>query len=86
MPVPRDRVYVGGRLTKNTGRQQMPAELIDSPSRFLPPAQWSVQEAVTLYSSQLALTPAAWRVRDMISYDLPQLWPREVRAAADPVP
>jgi len=74
---PGDRVYVGGRLTKNTGRQQMPAELIDSPSRFLPPAQWSVQEAVTLYSSQLALTPAAWRVRDMISYDLPQLWPRE---------
>ena len=75
-----DRVYVGGRLSKDVRRQQLPVELIDSPSRFLPLAEWTVQEAGTTFSAQFALTPAAWRLREVISFDLPQLWPREYAA------
>jgi hypothetical protein len=75
---PFDRVYVGGRLGKNDApRQQLPAELIDSPTRFLPPVEYTPQEAITIYSTRFAPTPAAWGVRELISYDLPQLWPRE---------
>ena len=44
-----DRVYVGGRVFRNVGRQQMPVEMIDSPSRFLPLAEWTVQEAITTF-------------------------------------
>ncbi len=72
-----DRVYVGGRLAKDVRRQQVPVELIDSPSRFRPLAEWTTQEAMTTFSVQFALSPAAWRLREVISYDLPQLWPRE---------
>jgi hypothetical protein len=36
-----------------------------------------MQEAMTIFSVQFTPTPAAWRVREVISYDLPQLWPRE---------
>jgi hypothetical protein len=72
-----DRVYVGGRLTKDVGRQQMPTEMVDSPSRFRPRAEWTTQEVITIFSAQFALTPSAWRLREVISYDLPQLWPRE---------
>ena len=72
-----DRVYVGGRLAKDVRRQQIPVELIDSPSRFLPLAEWTMQEAMTTFSAQFALAPAAWRLREVISFDLPQLWPRE---------
>jgi hypothetical protein len=32
---------------------------------------------MTLFTVQFAVTPAAWRLREVISYDLPQLWPRE---------
>ena len=72
-----DRVYVGGRIGKDAGRQQMPAELVDSPSHFRPLAEWTMQEALTTFSAQFAPTPAAWRLREVISFDLPQLWPRE---------
>ena len=72
-----DRVYVGGRVYRNVGRQQMPTEMIDSPRHFLPLAEWTMQEAITTLQAQLAHTPAAWRLREVISYDLPQLWPRE---------
>ena len=77
---PRDRVYVGGRMGKSAGRQQVPAELVDSPTHFQPTVEWTMQEAITIYSSRFAPTPAAWRVRELISYDLPQLWPREYAA------
>ena len=76
---PADRVYIGGRLDRNISgaRLRGPAELIDSPNTFQPPAEWSVQESLTLHAVQYAFTPAAWGVRELISYDLPQLWPRD---------
>lgn len=75
---PLDRVYVGGRLRKTGGsRQKGPADRVDAPTRFLPPADWAVQEALTIHSIQFAHAPAAWGVRELISYDLPQLWPQE---------
>lgn len=76
---PLDRVYIGGRLGKGSGRQQVqvPADLVDAPPQFQAPADWTVQEAQTLYSLHFMPTPSAWGVREVISYDLPQLWPRE---------
>ena len=51
-------------------RQQIPVEVIDSPSRFPPLADMDRQEAMTTFSAQFALAPAAWRLREVISYDL----------------
>jgi hypothetical protein len=70
---PLDRVYIAGRLRKGTSE----TERIDAPSRFPVPFEWDVQEAITLVSIQFSHTPAAWGVRELISDDLPQLWPRE---------
>ncbi len=70
---PLDRVYIAGRLRKGTSE----TERLDAPSRFPVPFEWDVQEAITLVTTQFSHTPAAWGVRELISYDLPQLWPRE---------
>ncbi len=70
---PDDRVYIAGRLRKGTSE----SERLDAPSRFPVPFDWDVQESVTMVTIQFAHAPAAWGVRELISYDLPQLWPRE---------
>lgn len=77
-----DRVYVGGRvsLRDTAARRNRPglaAYRIDLPQTFPVPAGAPMHEAVTALSAQLAYTPSAWRMREIISYDLPELWPRE---------
>src|SRR4029079_5896925 len=48
-----------------------------------PPQGVTVEEGRTLLIANLAHTPAAWGVRELISTDLPLLWPIEqARAAA----
>jgi hypothetical protein len=71
-----DRIYVGGRVPLTGGRLE-PTELVDYPGIFRAPVEWSPQEALTIYGAQLALFPAAWKMRELISDDLPGLWPRE---------
>lgn len=78
---PHDRVYVGGRLRKRSTEERTGSagefERIDAPNRFPVPLEWNVQEAITRVSIQFCPMPAAWGIRELISYDLPQLWPRE---------
>jgi hypothetical protein len=83
---PTDRVYIAGRLRKGTSESVR----LDAPSKFPIPFEWDVQESITLVTTQFAHTPAAWGVRELISYDLLQLWPREytmvIRAFRDASP
>jgi hypothetical protein len=74
---PVDRVYVGGRLARDTGATSASDGLLDSPAGFLPSIEWTAQEAATLYAVQFAVSPAAWKVHELISFDLAQLLPRE---------
>ncbi len=70
---PTDRVYIAGRLRKGTSESAR----LDAPSKFPVPFEWDVQESITLVTTQFAHVPAAWGVRELLSYDLLQLWPRE---------
>ena len=48
-----------------------------------PPEGVTVEEGRALLTATLAMAPAAWGVRELISYDLPLLWPIvQARAAA----
>ncbi len=70
---PQDRVYIGGRVPKTPTTM----ETIDAPRRFPVPLEWDVQQALARVFVQFAHTPAAWGIRELLSTDLPQLWPRE---------
>lgn len=79
---PDDRVYVGGRVRRLPPRVPR-VELIDTLDRFDMPADVPPQEAVTRLSAQFAYTTAPWGLRESISYDLPELWPREYSMMID---
>lgn len=70
-PHPEDRFYFGGKF-----RGSLATDDAD-----LQGVQWRALEGVTvaeghaLMMGNLAMTPAAWGVRELLSYDLPQLWP-----------
>jgi hypothetical protein len=72
---PTDRVYIGGRVTPDDPRRVM--HVVDAPGTFDAPAEWSPPQALTYYGTRLALTPSPWKIRELISHDLPKLWPRE---------
>ena len=74
---PDDRVYVGSYVALPRTRRSDPVVKIDGQERFELPVDAPYQESVSRLWSQFAFTPAAWGVRQIISYDLPQLWPRE---------
>ncbi|MBM3771105.1 MAG: YfhO family protein [Acidimicrobiia bacterium] len=68
---PGDRFYFGakfdGRLA--IGDPDMPTTGWRSPEGA------SFGEARSLFMAQLAVTPAGWGARELLSYDLPKLWP-----------
>jgi hypothetical protein len=73
-----DRVYIGGQLAFGTVSGSKP-ETIDGPDDVLFPASLEYTEAVATFGTQYIFSPAASGVRQLISYDLPELWPREYR-------
>jgi hypothetical protein len=74
---PGDRVYVGSYVPLPRASRSEPLVKIDGQDRFDLPVDAPYQESVSRLWSQFAFTPQAWGVRQIISYDLPQLWPRE---------
>ncbi len=65
------RFYVGG---KHDGT--LDARDLDSSRAFLNPPGLSGSASRAALSGQAAFYPSAWRGREMLSYDLPVLWPR----------
>lgn len=72
---PNERVYVGSRVKIPSTRIYL-----DAAKRAHVDAEYSPIEALTLMHTQYALTPRAWGIREVVSYDLPVLWPREYYA------
>jgi hypothetical protein len=66
-------VYIGGRVHLSANVE----ERLHAPASFPVPIDWDFREARAKVGTQLAQSPAAWGVRELISYDLPQLWPRD---------
>lgn len=73
---PSDRFYFGGKFD---------GSLVDGdpdlPQGVQPPRGFSIEEGRAVMTSNLVMTPAAWGVRELLSYDLPLLWPIEHRKA-----
>lgn len=67
-----ERVYYGGR-----SRGWVDARDVDAPKRWTIPAEFSAIEGRAVLNAQLGLSPSPWGVREIVSYDLPVLWPRE---------
>ena len=78
---PAERFYFGGKFHGSAILAQDDIDLRGVQWRR--PQGVTVEEGRTLMIANLAMAPAAWGVRELISYDLPQLWPIEqARAAA----
>jgi hypothetical protein len=77
---PHDRVYIGGRVRRLIAGAPPRIEYVDAPARFDADAELSAPEAQALTAGQFAYSPAAWGLRESVSYDLPQLLPREYAA------
>jgi hypothetical protein len=70
---PAERFYFGGKF-RGTLRQ---SDIDLRGVQWRQPRGVTVEEGRTLMIASLAMTPAAWRVRELISTDLPLLWPIE---------
>lgn len=68
---PAERFYFGGKFRGTV--EEADIDLQGIPWRQ--PQGVTVEEGRTLLMANLAMTPAAWGVRELISYDLPLLWP-----------
>jgi hypothetical protein len=68
---PADRFYFGGKFRGTLAESDIDLRGI----QWRSPRGVTVIEGRTLLMTSLAITPAAWGVRELISYDLPQLWP-----------
>src|SRR4029453_3351807 len=67
---PNDRFYFGGKF-----RGTLIEGDIDLPQvQWRPPRGFSVEQGRSVMVANVALTPAAWGVRELLSYDLPLLW------------
>lgn len=67
---PGDRFYFGGKF-----RGTLVEHDIDlAKEGWRPPANFSIEEGREVLMADVAMTPAAWGIRELISYDLPQLW------------
>ncbi len=68
---PQSRFYFGGKFDGTLAGRDL-----DSPQGFVRPFDLSPDEGRSAVSAQLVFVPGAWHAREMISYDLPMLWPR----------
>ncbi len=75
---PEDRVYIGGALRAASPRTPG-AQNVDAPSGMNFPADRPFTQALVTIGTQFCTAPAKWRVRQVISHDLPELWPVEYR-------
>jgi hypothetical protein len=76
---PETRFYFGGKFHGILSEQDI--DLRGIPWRA--PQGVTVEEGRTLLMSRVAMAPSGWGVRELISYDLPQLWPiDQARAGA----
>jgi hypothetical protein len=69
---PDSRFYVGGK----TGGTLDPSDL-DSPGAYMNPPGLSGSASRAALSGQADFDPSGWRSREMLSYDLAVLWPRD---------
>lgn len=69
------RVYVGGRF-----RGYMNGKDPDGVSTWQIPAEGTAVEGRMELNAELPMAPSGWRVREVLSYDLPYLWPAEYEA------
>jgi hypothetical protein len=70
---PNDRFYFGGKF-----RGTLIDSDIDMPEvQWRPPRGFSVEQGRSVMVANLVMTPAAWGVRELLSYDLPLLWSME---------
>jgi hypothetical protein len=72
--LPKDRVYVGGRVSWITGQgdlDDVPRQLESSHSRL------SESAVTAAYQTMFATFPSAWALSEGISLDLTALWPHE---------
>jgi prepilin-type N-terminal cleavage/methylation domain-containing protein len=76
---PDDSVYVGG-LMRSGSIQHPPVPQVDAARETKLPAELAFGEALALVGTQYMMFPATWQVRQIIGYDLTELWPREYRA------
>jgi hypothetical protein len=70
------RVYIGGLLPISTAGSK---SFVDGPVQANVPGERPFAEAHAIMGSQFLMTPAPWRVREIVSQDLPELWPHEYR-------
>ena len=75
---PTARIYVGG---KQDGT--LDAGDIDSSRAFLSEPRLRVSAGRAALSAQAVFCPSAWRVREMLSYDLAVLWPERFATATE---
>jgi hypothetical protein len=75
---PHARMYVGG---KQEGT--LDAMDFDGSRAFLNPPGLSGSASRAAVSAQAVFYPSAWRVREMLSYDLAVLWPRSFSLVAE---
>jgi hypothetical protein len=68
---PADRFYFGGKFRGTLTEDDIDLRGV----QWRSPQGVTVEEGRTVLMANLAVTPAAWGVRELISYDLPQLWP-----------
>lgn len=68
-----DRFYFGGKF----GGALVQHDIDLRGVRWQAPRAATVGESRTLMIANLVMTPAAWGVRELLSYDLPALWPIE---------
>ena len=70
------RTYIGGKLGS-----LYTVDHLDL-GRIIYPIAMSPAEVRGAYAVQMVYSPAAWRLREMLSYDLAVLWPRRVDLVA----
>jgi hypothetical protein len=70
---PAERFYFGGKF--RGGGILAPDDIDLRGIQWQTPQGVTVEEGRTLLMATLAMAPAGWNLRELISYDLPQLWP-----------
>jgi hypothetical protein len=76
---PGERFYFGGKFRGTLVQSDIDLRGV----QMRAPQGVTPEEGRTLMNASLAVTPAAWGVRELISYDPPLLWPIEQARAAD---
>lgn len=72
------RMYVGGRWGLKSGPRWTDAYYaVDAGRELVVPAEHSAIEGRSLKEHELSLSPSAWGVREVISFDIPMLVSRE---------